>query len=69
MSQSTVEPSEMTHTDFVEERVSSEEEEDIFFETEEPEIPGEEVKVSLGQAEAKDKPSQSALTQVRTRSS
>ena len=62
MSQPTVEPSEMTHTDYVEERVSSEEEEDIFFETEEPEIPGEEVTVDLGTAALKDKPSQSALT-------
>ncbi len=64
MSEPTVEPSEMTHTDFVEEKVQSEEEEDIFFETEEPEIPGEEVTVDLGTAELQDKPSQSALTQV-----
>ncbi len=64
MSEPTVQQSEMTHTDFVEERVQSEEEEDIFFETEEPEIPGQEVTVDLGTAQLKDKPSQSALTQV-----
>ena len=66
MSQPTVKPSETTHTDFVEERILSEEEDDIFFETEEPEIPGEEVVVSLSTAELKDKPSQSARTQVHT---
>ena len=63
MSQPVVEPSEATHTDYVEERVSSEEEEDIFFEMEEPEIPGEEVTVDLDTASLKDKPSQSAQTQ------
>ena len=43
LSQPTIEPSETSHIDFVEERVSSEEEEDIFFETEEPELEGEPV--------------------------
>ena len=42
-----VDEAKLAHVDYTEERHSEEEEEDIFFETAEPEIPGEEVVVTL----------------------